>query len=52
MKSHVLVYGISCKFLIGAKPLRIRLGKVDEFIKVYDGTKYLLFFGLEKYDAI
>ena len=26
--------------------------KVNEFVRVYDGTKYLMFFGLEKYNAI
>ena len=32
--------------------MRIKFNKVDEFIKVYDGTRYLVFFGLERYDAI
>ena len=27
------------------KPLRIRFDKVDRFIKVYDGTRYLVLFG-------
>ena len=26
--------------------------KVNEFIRDYDGTKYLVLFGLEKYNAI
>ena len=26
--------------------------KVDGFIRDYDGTKYLVLFGLEKYNAI
>ena len=40
--------------MIGAKPLRIciRFDKVDGFIKVYDGTRYLVLFGPEKYEAI
>ena len=38
--------------LVGAKPFHIRLDKIDVFIEVYDGSKYLLLFGLEKYDAI
>ena len=25
--------------------------EVDGFIRVYDGTRYLILFGLEKYDA-
>ena len=42
-KSHknVFVYDILYKTLIGAKPLRIRFDKVDGFIRVYDGTRYL-----------
>ena len=38
--------------MIGTKPLRIRFGRVNGFIRVYDGTKYLVLFGLEKYDTI
>ena len=38
--------------MIGAKPLRIRFDKIDGFIKVYDGTRYLLLFGGEKYHFI
>ena len=49
---NILIYGILCKNLIGAKPLRIMFNKVDEFIRVYDGTTYLVLFGPEKYDAI
>ena len=49
---NILVYEISYKTLIGAKPLRIRFDKVDGFIKVSDGTTYLVLFDPEKYDAI
>ena len=49
---NILVYGISYKTLIGAKPLRIRFDKMDGFIKVYDGTRYLVLFGTEKYGTI
>ena len=38
--------------MIGAKPMRIRLDKVNEFIRVCDGTRYLVLFGSEKYDLI
>ena len=48
---NILVYSISYKNLI-AKPLRIRLGIIDGLIRVYDGTRYLLLFGSEKYDFI
>ena len=39
-----MFYDISYKTLIGAKPLRIRLNKIDGFIIVYDGTRYLVLF--------
>ena len=32
--------------------MRIRFGKIDGFIRIYDGTKYLTLFGSEKYEAI
>ena len=44
----ILVYNISYK----TKPLRIRFDKIDGLISVYDETRYLVFFSLEKYDAI
>ena len=43
---------MSQKNLIGAKPLRIRFDKIDAFIRVYDGTKYLVLPESEKYDFI
>ena len=39
---NILVYDISYKTLIGAKPLRIRLDKVDWFIGVCNGVIYLV----------
>ena len=48
----VLVYNISYRTLIGAKSLLIRLIKIHEFIRVYDGTRYLVLFGAEKFDFI
>ena len=46
-KSHknILIYNISYKNLIGSKPLRIRLDKIDQIIRIYDGTRYLTLFG-------
>ena len=38
--------------MIGAKPLCIMFDKVDKFIRDYNGTKYLLSLGSEKYNAI
>ena len=47
-----MVWNISCKTLTGAKPLCIRFSKVDGFIRVYDGTRYVVLFGPEKHDVI
>ena len=54
MKSYeyILIYNISYKTLIGAKPLRIRSDKVNGFIRVYDETKFLVLLGHKKYDTI
>ena len=49
---NMLIYDISYKTLIDPKPLRIRFDKIDGFIRVYDGARYLTFFGSEKYDAV
>ena len=38
--------------MIGAKPLCVRFDKIDWFITVYDGTRYLALFDPEKYDVI
>ena len=48
---HILVYNISYKYL-NAKSLPIRCDKIDGFIRDYDGTRYLVLFGSEKYDSI
>ena len=39
---NILVYNISYKSLIDYIPLRIRFDKIDRFIRVYDGTRYLV----------
>ena len=41
---NILVYNISYKTLIDSKPLHIRFDKINEFIRVYDGTRYLVLF--------
>ena len=46
-----MIYDISYKTLIGVKPFCIRIVKVEELIRVYDGTKYLVLFGSDRYDA-
>ena len=47
-----MIYDISYKILIDPKPLRIILVKIDAFIRIYDGTRYLTLFGPKEYDAI
>ena len=47
---NILVHDISYKTLIGAKPFDIRFDKRNEFIRVYNGARYLVLFGLEKCD--
>ena len=37
--------------MVGAKVLRIRFDKINRFIRVYDGTRYLVLFGSKKYDG-
>ena len=48
---NILVYNISDKSLIAAKPLCIRFNKVDGSIRVSDGTRYLALFGPDNCDA-
>ena len=44
----ILVYNISRKSLISAKPSHINFDKIDGFSRVYDGTRYLILIGAEK----
>ena len=37
---------------MGAKPLRIRFDKLDGFIKIYDGIRYLILFDYSYRDEI
>ena len=48
----ILVITFFTIFLMGAKPLRIMFDKIDGCIRVYDGIRYLLFSGGEKYEFI
>ena len=41
---NFLVYNTSFKTLIDSKSLRIRFDKLDGFIRVYDGIRYLVLF--------
>ena len=51
-KIFYLITNISYKTMIDAKLLRIRFDEVDGFIRVYDGTRYLVLLWSEKYDFI
>ena len=51
----VHIKNCSCYYyrtLIGLKPLWIRSNKIYGFIKIYDGSKYLVLVSPEKYNAI
>ena len=41
---NILIYEISSKTFMGAKPLRISFDKIDGFIKIYIGIRYLEIF--------
>ena len=43
-----MIYDISYKAFMGAKPLQIRFDKIDGFIEIYDGTRYLVLFRPER----
>ena len=49
---NILNCNISYKTFIGSKHLHIRFNKIDGFIRVFDGNRYLVLFGGEKYDFI
>ena len=53
-KSHenILIYNISYKPFTGPKPLRIIFDKIDRFIRIDDGNRYLVLVALQKYDPI
>ena len=41
---NILIYDISYKTFMGAKPLDIRFDEIDGFIKIHDGIRYLVLF--------
>ena len=49
---NILIYDISYKNFIVPKHLRIRFDKIDRFIRIYDGTRYLTLFGFESFDDL
>ena len=44
---NILIYDISHKNFMGAKPFRIRFDKIYGFIKIYDAARYLVLFRLK-----
>ena len=40
---NILIYDISHKTFLGAKPLCIRSDEIDRFIEIYNGIRYLVF---------
>ena len=49
---NILIHDISYKTtFMGSIPLRIRFDKIDGFIKIYDGIRYLVLFSY-LYDEI
>ena len=53
-KSHknILLKDVWYKPLIGWQPLDVRFDTIDGFIRIYDGTGYLVLLGPEKCDSI
>ena len=44
----ILIYDVSCKAVIGLKPLQIRFDEIYGIIRIYDGTIYLTLFRTKK----
>ena len=49
---NILIYDISYKISMGAKPSRIRFDKIDRFIKIHDKIRYLVLFDYSYCDKI
>ena len=49
---NILIYDISYKTFMDEKPSGFKFENVDGFIQVYDGTRHLMLFIPERYDAI
>ena len=47
--SHGIIFidNTTCRILVGAKPVRISFEKIDGFIRVDDGSRLLVLFGLK-----
>ena len=49
---NILVYNVLYESSIDSKPLHIGFNKIEGFIRVCNGTKYLVLIGSEEYDSI
>ena len=49
---NIWVYAILYKTLVDPKPLRMRFYKINGFIRIYDGNKYLTLPESEEHDPI
>ena len=47
-KTYVLIYNISHKTWFILNSLRIRFNQINELVRIYDWTRYLILFGSEK----
>ena len=45
---NILIFDIAYKTFIGTKPLQSKFDKMDGFVKIYDGFRYLVLLGPEK----
>ena len=49
---NILIDDISYKTSMGSKSMRIWFDKINGFIKIYDGIRYLILLGRSWYDEI
>ena len=49
---NILIYDISYKTSMGAKPLRVRFNKIDGFIKIHNNIRYLVLFDYSYCDKV
>ena len=49
---NILIYDISYKTFMGAKPFRIRFDDINGFITIYEEIRYLISYDYKKYNAI
>ena len=47
---NVLNYNISLEIFMSSKSLHVRFYKIDEFIKIHDGIKYLVLLSCTWFD--